>query len=60
MSLTGNFIEDDANMEEINTGSSMSRTRARHIIKVCETMTHANYVYDTGDYEEAKKVLRDD
>lgn len=53
--MTGNFCTDDT--EEINTGSSMSRAKARHIIRVCETMTHANYVYDTSDYKEAKKAL---
>lgn len=57
MSLTGNFIEDDANMEELNTGSSMSKAEARRKVHISRTMHYGGLVVSDDEYHEALRIL---
>ena len=37
----------------------MSIDEAQHIVDVCKNMHYSHYVYDTSDYNEAVKVLKE-
>ena len=52
------FCKDDT--DEINNGSTMTRTEAEHIIETCRTMKYAHYIYSKKDYKEAQRVIGDE